>query len=254
MSTHASAGRRWQPAELDALTVEDGFRLRGLEVTRLDTFVDAAFAFVLTLLVISFEEIPASYGELVDAMKRVPAFIASFALLMLFWLTHRQWSRRYGLETGRTLTLSLTLILVMLIYVYPLRTMIESAFASLSGGWLPSEFVVGSITELRGLFALYAVGFVVLSLLLRSLHGAALGAHEPLGLDPFEIGWTRVSVRIWTVCASVGASSLLCALVLPDAIVAIAGFVYWLLGPAIGLVVWQGQRTHPRPDRDGPQP
>jgi hypothetical protein len=37
--------------------------LRGLEVTRLDTFVDAAFAFALTRLVISFDEIPSGISE-----------------------------------------------------------------------------------------------------------------------------------------------------------------------------------------------
>ena len=69
MTTHASAGKQWTKTELDRLTVESGFRLRGLEVTRLDTFIDAAFAFVLTLLVISFDEIPSTYAEMLAAAK-----------------------------------------------------------------------------------------------------------------------------------------------------------------------------------------
>ena len=92
MNTHATAGKQWTEAELDSLTVESQFRLRGLEVTRLDTFIDAAFAFVLTLLVISFDEIPSNYAEMMAAVKRIPAFAASFALLMMFWLPHRRWS------------------------------------------------------------------------------------------------------------------------------------------------------------------
>ena len=60
MNTHATANKLWTEKELEGLTVEDRFRLRGLEVTRLDTFVDAAFAFVLTLLVISFDAIPSN--------------------------------------------------------------------------------------------------------------------------------------------------------------------------------------------------
>ena len=35
MTTHASAGKQWTEAELDSLTEENQFRLRGLEVTRL---------------------------------------------------------------------------------------------------------------------------------------------------------------------------------------------------------------------------
>ena len=89
MSTHATAGKQWTETELDGLTTEDHFRLRGLEVTRLDTFIDAAFAFVLTLLVISFDEIPSTYAEMLAAVKRIPGFAASFAVLMMFWLQLR---------------------------------------------------------------------------------------------------------------------------------------------------------------------
>ena len=52
----------------------ESFRDRGGETTRIEAFVDAAFAFALTLLVISFDEIPESYEQLVDALKGVPAF------------------------------------------------------------------------------------------------------------------------------------------------------------------------------------
>ncbi|MDQ2701254.1 MAG: TMEM175 family protein [Pseudomonadota bacterium] len=58
---------------------------RGREVTRIETFVDAAFAFAVTLLVISFDAIPDSAQALVQALKGVPAFAASFALLAMLW-------------------------------------------------------------------------------------------------------------------------------------------------------------------------
>jgi hypothetical protein len=38
------------PENLDALPRLGGFRLRGLEMNRLETFIDAAFAFAVTLL------------------------------------------------------------------------------------------------------------------------------------------------------------------------------------------------------------
>ncbi len=40
MNTHATAGKQWAETELDSLTVASQFRLRGLEVTRLGTFID----------------------------------------------------------------------------------------------------------------------------------------------------------------------------------------------------------------------
>jgi len=41
------------PPELDALPRLGGFRLRGIAMTRLETFIDAAFAFAITMLVIA---------------------------------------------------------------------------------------------------------------------------------------------------------------------------------------------------------
>ena len=63
----------------------DGFRERGRNVTRLEAFVDAAFAFAVTLLVISLDGIPGDTSQLLDALKQIPAFAASFCLLVFFW-------------------------------------------------------------------------------------------------------------------------------------------------------------------------
>ena len=74
---------------LKALPVKGGFRLRGMEMTRLETFADAAFAFAVTLLVVGGGDfIPATFDEMIQAMKQVPAFAASFANIMLFWYAH----------------------------------------------------------------------------------------------------------------------------------------------------------------------
>ena len=41
------------PADLDGLPRLNGFRLRGMQMTRLETFIDAAFAFAISMLVIA---------------------------------------------------------------------------------------------------------------------------------------------------------------------------------------------------------
>jgi predicted RNA binding protein YcfA (HicA-like mRNA interferase family) len=46
------------PADLDALPRLHGFRLRGIQMTRLETFIDAAFAFAISMLVIAAQQIP----------------------------------------------------------------------------------------------------------------------------------------------------------------------------------------------------
>src|SRR5947207_13995079 len=86
------------PANLDDLPRLSGFRLRGLEMTRLETFIDAAFAFAITMLVIAGNQIPDDIETLLGAFKNVPAFVASVIVLGIFWRGHWLWSRRYGLE------------------------------------------------------------------------------------------------------------------------------------------------------------
>ena len=74
-----------QPQALDQLPVVKGFRQRGLEMNRVETFTDAAFAFSLTLLVISFDSLPATFEEFLMALRNVPAFAGRFATLGMFW-------------------------------------------------------------------------------------------------------------------------------------------------------------------------
>ncbi|MBD3220944.1 DUF1211 domain-containing protein, partial [bacterium] len=148
----------WTDEKLAELPVVSGMRQRGVEMTRLETFCDAAFAFSVTLLVIAGGTIPTSMDGLIRALKDIPAFVLSFAAIASFWWAHRQWSRCYGLEDGVTTVVSLGMVVVMLIYIYPLK-MVFSAFAFwASGGFFPSEFVVERAGDLPMLFVVYGLG------------------------------------------------------------------------------------------------
>src|ERR1700730_7084460 len=94
------------PTDLDALPRLHGFRLRGLEMTRLETFIDAAFAFAISMLVIAAQQIPDNIQALLAAFKNVPTFVCSIAVLGIFWRGHWLWSRRYGLEDGASILAS----------------------------------------------------------------------------------------------------------------------------------------------------
>ncbi len=54
----------WTDATLAELPTENGFRQRGMQMTRLETFTDAAFAFAVTLLVISVDDVGCSVAFL----------------------------------------------------------------------------------------------------------------------------------------------------------------------------------------------
>jgi len=58
--------------------IDRGFTMRGIEITRLETFMDAAFAFAITMLVISVGTIPENYSELIISLKEIPACLCSF--------------------------------------------------------------------------------------------------------------------------------------------------------------------------------
>ena len=105
---------------------EKHFRWRGGEITRLEGFTDAVFAFAVTLLVVSLE-VPRTFAELAAAMKGFIAFAVCFTILIQTWYFHYKFSRRYGLQTVYTITLTAALIFVVLFYVYPLKFMFTLA-------------------------------------------------------------------------------------------------------------------------------
>src|SRR5690348_874119 len=79
----------------------DGFRWRGEEVSRLEGFSDALFAFVVTLLVIS-AEVPKNFNDLIAlfSFSNVGSFAICFVFLAWLWHSHYIFFRRYGLEDG----------------------------------------------------------------------------------------------------------------------------------------------------------
>lgn len=221
---------------VDQCPVENGFRLRGLDTTRIEVFVDAAFAFAVTMLVISYDEIPSNFDEMVDALKSVPAFTAAVAQLVWIWSAHNSWSRRFGLDDAMTVFLSTALLVVVLVYVYPLRIMAEGAFGWLTGGWLPSTFDINSLAELRFMFVFLGTGFAALCLLFAWMNAYAGRRHEFLRLSDAERYHVTSSVMVWLASAGTGALVITLALLLPDRWVPLAGFGFAPLGVVLPLI------------------
>lgn len=220
--------QEWTDEDLARLPVRDGVRQRGQAPTRLETFCDAAFAFAVTILVISSGGVPGSYQELLTALKDTPAFAASFAAIAWVWTSHRQWGQSYGLEDRPAMLLSLAMVFVMLVYVYPLK-MVFAAFAAwASGGALPATFTFRTPAELRGLFIIYGLGFSAQSALLLMLHVHTLRVRQ-LKLDAGERLRTRHKAEAWSVMCATGLISALWAGLMPAGIAPFAGFVYMTL-------------------------
>lgn len=227
--------------DLDALPVKDGFRLRGEAVTRLETFVDAAYAFAVTLLVVSFGAMPDSFTELYDALRRFPAFLAGFAIITMFWASHHRYSRRFGLEDATVVVLSLALVAVTLFYVYPLRMVMSAGMHYMTGGWVPLELAVENSDQYRMVWVIYGTGFALLSALTALLNRHALGQAGPLRLDEAEKAIARSEIVVGAVLVGCALLSILLALTMPDGRgwhQGLPGMAYALLGfvlPVYGI-------------------
>jgi uncharacterized membrane protein len=204
---------------------------RQQQTTRLETFVDAAFAFALTMLVISVDAIPQSFEELSEALKGVPAFAASFAIVVMFWHGHYRWSRRHGFEDGTSVVLSLLLVFLVLVFLYPLRLMMSGALNAMSGGWLPAELEITQLSHLRMFFGLYGFAFALMSAVLVALNAHVLRRPAVPPLGAADRVTARIEIEAWTILASMGAISAAMAVLLPPHFVGLSVWLY------VGLAV-----------------
>jgi len=204
-------------------------------MTRLETFIDAAFAFAVTVMVIAAERAPDNITALLDAFKNVPAFVASVAVLGIFWRGHWLWSRRYGLEDGTSIFISWALLATILIYIYPLKAIFGSMFYLLSDGRLGHPLGLRLESQGRALFAIYAAGFTALSAEILFLYLRAWKLRGPLRLNEREQSLTRAELSGWSLPLGVGILSLVLSLTLPVRQLNWCGWIYFSMAILVPL-------------------
>lgn len=199
------------------------------EITRVEAFSDAVFAFALTLLVVSLD-VPESYQDLMKLMAGFVPFACSFSLLAWIWYEHNIFFRKYGLQDAYTVALNMVLLFVVLFYVYPLKFLFTAAFSF----FIPILGINLRVTppQLAIIFAIYGAGFVVLFLMFGLLHLQAYRRRHELGLSRLDIFDVRASGGAHLVSASVGALATGVALFAPAPYPVFSGFTYCLMGPA----------------------
>ncbi len=212
------------------------FANRSEAMTPLEAFVSAAFAFAVTMLVISLDTIPNNFEEFMLAIKQIPSFAASFAIITWIWHTYTVWNRRYGLEDSLAVFLSCSLIFLVLIYIYPLKIMMQSLFASLSEGYFPSAMEFAAYWEIRFMFGFYATGFLLLSMNFIALYWHAKTKKQKLALNDAEIFDTNSEILQWIVTGLVCLLALVSAILLPLDYLAFSGYSYFLLFPLLTFV------------------
>lgn len=199
---------------------------RGDKVTRLEAFVDASFAFTLTLLVIAGDSIPGSLEELTSALKQIPTYVLSFHLIAQFWSSHAKWGRWFGIDDDTSTRLSLMLVLVLLIFVYPLKMVFGAFFHAVTGGWLTATFTLENIADILIMFQVFAVGYGGLALIMALLFHHAVKLADPMDFSLLERLNARHYRGNWLVVAAFCLLSFLIATFMP---------VQWQVGHWVGL-------------------
>ncbi|MBA3655893.1 MAG: DUF1211 domain-containing protein [Gemmatimonadaceae bacterium] len=179
------------------------------EPARLEAFSDAMIAFAATLLVVSLE-VPRTYDQLIGNLGGFIPFALSFAALTLIWAAHRSLFRRYPLDDNFTVVVNAVLMFTVLFYVYPLK-FLSSAFVSTFTG--QSAVVIQNTQQLASLFAIYAVGWMLVFSCIALLYRHAYSRRVELGLDTVEAYDAISHCRHYVVFVIVGALSLLLAIV-----------------------------------------
>lgn len=220
--------------ETNSLLGEKLRRIESGEMTRLEAFSDAVFAFAITLLVVSLE-VPRTFGELAEAMRGFLPFAISFTFLVWIWFQHGRFFRRFRMDDAAAVAINGVLLFVIVFYVYPLKFLWTTLFRFWTGG---SRTVPGPDgTELRiieggqmgELMVIYAVGFVAIFLALAALYLLAWTRRRRLALD--EVQTFEAVSGIWenVAVAAVGLFSLALVLIGGPGWAAVAGMSFALI-------------------------
>ena len=220
---------------------EEGFSWRGQEVSRIEGFSDAVFAFAVTLLVVSLE-VPNTFDELLATMQGFFAFAICFCLLLAVWLEHYKFFRRYGLGSDAFIVrLNAVLLFIVLFYVYPLKflfTLVVDQYLGFSTVVSPSMNATSEEIEpgqLPLLLVIFGAGFVAVQLVFVLLYLRAYVLRRALGLDARETSITRQEIQSFLLMVGVGLTSISIAVFGGEEATSWAGYAYLALFPLLML-------------------
>lgn len=214
-----------------------GFKVRGHDVQRIETFSDAVFAFAVTLLIVSLE-VPRNFQDLLVSMRGFFAFAICFTLLMMVWYQQHIWFRRFALDDVTTMVLNCALIFVVLFYVYPLKFLFALLFGEVIYGTGKNPFSI-RVADGPLLMVIYGLGYTIIYTIFLLLYAHTLRKRGQLKLSAGEIFNTRTMIFSHTLMGAVGLGVVLLALLLPARNSGMAGYFFFIIGPAMSVLHWR---------------
>jgi hypothetical protein len=214
--------------------LQDGFALRGAEITRFEGLSDAVFGFAVTLLIVSLE-VPRTFSQLQETMHGFFAFAICFVLLMMIWYQQYVYFRRYGLQDTVTIALNAALLFVVLFYIYPLKFLFNLLVDAWTGASLEVQLPDGTVHavieqfQMPALMITYSAGYLAISLVFIMLFLHAYRKRAQLELTALELFDTRWSIYNSVISGSVSLVSILLAWMGGEKLVGAAGWIYPVL-------------------------
>jgi uncharacterized membrane protein len=189
-------------------------------ISRIEAFSDAVFAFAATLLVVSLGTDSSDSIIEVD-IKSFIGFAISFFVLVILWYLHYNFFRRTDYMDNSIIAINAVLLFVVLYYVFPLKSLINSWF--MTQGMTPEK--------LAGLFELYGLGFALIFLCLSLMYYRAYKKTKDLTSSTNLLFY----VRHFALFFFVAILSIIVAYSQIGINYGLPGIIYSLLGPFCGL-------------------
>ncbi|HZZ76685.1 MAG TPA: hypothetical protein VFE04_12180, partial [Puia sp.] len=133
-----------------------------------------------------------------------------------------------------TVALNGTLLFIVLFYVYPLKFLFTLIFSDQIYGANKSPFTIKQ-SQLPLLMMIYAMGFIAIYTLFYLMYSHASRKAGKLGLTPIEKFDCHSSMYKMVIMVFAGIGSFVAALFLNNENAGLAGYLYFLIGPALGV-------------------
>jgi uncharacterized membrane protein len=180
------------------------------DVARIESFSDAVFGFVATLLVVSID-IPTDFDALLDRLAGFPGFAVGFLVLTLFWARHRAFFRRFGHYDTGLLLANTAVLFSLLFFVFPFKwitNLVLSRFFGLDLG-ASAPLAIHTLGDVRALMMLFSGGFTAVFASFLLLHLSAWRHRAVVAADPVTRSLLAFEVRQNALAAAMGAVALL---------------------------------------------